>query len=265
MLATLPSVALATPCPSLPWCGWPVVLTPLWSNLEGPWSPLFLVGLCLSLSLSLSLLLLGRGTSSRDSGLDIWFCQIPHLLLAGVPGSVVDGEGDGGVDEVPVAAVLLILQGLIPAISSRTLLAVFPAVWLCCWALWSPLVVGLFLVIRTGSLEDPHSVLLLRHWWEPMELLVESIFTDSHTCLWRAVWKVARVRNSTSCVVPWCASWKWSTRGCVFLPAWTSFQCSRALWYADLELSPMYLYVFPWSLQVQHSTAYPIPSVVHLG
>ena len=88
---------------------------------------------------------------------------------------MVDDDDVGGGDEVPGAAVLLDLLGLIPVISSRTLLDVFPAVWLGFWALGSPFVRGFLLVSRTGSLEDPHSVLLLRHWWEPMELLVEEV------------------------------------------------------------------------------------------
>lgn len=56
--------------------------------------------------------------SSGDSGLDCWTCQIPHLLLAGVPWAVagvdVVGDGGGAVD-VSVLIDLLGLVGEVPA------------------------------------------------------------------------------------------------------------------------------------------------------
>ena len=69
--------------------------------------------------------------SSGDSGLDCWTCQIPHLLLAGVPWAVagVDVVGDGGGEvDVSVLLDLLGLVGEVPASPwvCRTLLLVLP-------------------------------------------------------------------------------------------------------------------------------------------
>ena len=71
---------------------------------------------------------------------------------------------------------------------------------------------GVPLLTKAGSLDRPHSVLLLRQW-RPMEAVVESISTESHTCLSRAVWNWPMDLNSTSCWWPLCSSLKWSTMG----------------------------------------------------
>ena len=104
----------------------------------------------------LSPLLLAGCGSSGDSGLDRWTCHLPHLLLAGVSGSV----GVGGDD----VEVLLVLAGLeLPGSPScvgsvcRTLFLVFPATLLSLWALARPLFTGFLLGINVGSFDEPHS------------------------------------------------------------------------------------------------------------
>ena len=116
----------STTVPSLPCSGCLVAFLPLSTWVKGPLRPLGPVAFCSCPCFFLSPLLLVGCGSSGDSGLDRWTCHLPHLLLAGVSGSV----GVGGDD----VEVLLVLAGLeLPGSPScvgsvcRTLFLVFPA------------------------------------------------------------------------------------------------------------------------------------------
>ena len=88
-----------------------------------------------------------------------------------------------GVDEAfpGSCVVVLTLAGLVVLLmlpsswvgsACRTLFFVFPAICFKVWALASPLLKGLLPGIKVGSLDDPHSVLWLRHCWVPIETVV---------------------------------------------------------------------------------------------
>ena len=73
------------------------------------------------------------------------------------------------------------------------LLDVFPCVWPSFWALAIPILAGLVLEMRAGSLDMPYSVLEFRQLFRPRVEMVESISTDSQTCLSRAFWNWATI------------------------------------------------------------------------